>query len=345
MNIKLKVIEYLELNKDTYNSGATIAKELEVTRQSIWKIINKLVDEGYKIETTAKGYRLLPNNDVISEPAIRKYIQELINSSHTNNCTSSSIMEALEFDIHDVIGSTSTFLKNKIITQDVNPGHLVISSAQTQGLGRKGRSFYSPQNTGVYLSILLKPETSTKTATLLTSAAAVSVCRAIEYISDTSPKIKWVNDIFIDEKKVAGILTQGNYNMEDNILDSVIVGVGINIYPPDKGFPEELNSTAGWVLDKEVEDARNKYIAAFLVHFWKYYEELELKEFVTHYQDLSLIINRTITVLDHTSNKNHYQATALSIDNDCNLTIALDDGTTKILSAGEISLKIGEQNE
>lgn len=292
-------------------------------------------------------------NDVItkmdsklSASAIHTYIDEMIHKPFNKlyNFTDSSAHENDNFDfnleIHPVLDSTNIYLKNLVAQSTPKEGHVVITSEQTEGIGRKGRSFYSPRETGIYFSILLRPNIPTEVATLLTCAAAVSVCRAIESICDLKPGIKWVNDIFINDTKVAGILTQSNYNMKEHVIDSTIVGVGINLFPPQDGFPEDISKTAGWVLSEYTPSLRNKFIAAFLVDFWFHYLELEKKDFIQDYRDLSIIIDRAITVINHEAEQKNYRATVRSIDENCNLIVELEDGSLKTLSYGEISLSM-----
>ena len=129
---------------------------------------------------------------------------------------------------------------------------MVIANEQTAGRGRLSRSFFSPKDTGIYMSLLLRPKNySAKQAVRITTMAAVAMCEAIETVSDEKAEIKWVNDIFVRGEKVCGILTEGSFNLESGLLDYAVLGIGINIYQPKDGFPNELSSIAGAVFSEK----------------------------------------------------------------------------------------------
>lgn len=125
--------------------------------------------------------------------------------------------------------------------EEIPEGYVIIANGQTEGRGRRGRSFYSPVDTGIYLSILLRPkEIATNELTNLTSMAAVAACETIEEVSGQTPGIKWVNDIYIDGRKVSGILTEASISMENGSVEYVVVGIGFNVYLPEDGFSGKL---------------------------------------------------------------------------------------------------------
>ena len=164
-------------------------------------------------------------------------------------------------EVFRCINSTNLALRER--TQE-EEGLVLAAMEQTNGLGRLGRSFMSPANTGIYFSILLKPQIANQEVTLLTTIAAVAVCEAIEKYTDKKPQIKWVNDIFIDSHKVCGILTQAAFQMENLDPEYVIVGIGINLYMPTEGFGKELENIAGSVLQEQSGDIKNKILAETL---------------------------------------------------------------------------------
>ena len=132
---------------------------------------------------------------------------------------------------------------------------MVIAGEQTVGRGRMGRSFYSPGGSGIYLSLLLRPVNADPRQTVtLTAAAAAALCQAMEDVSGKSPQIKWVNDIFLNGRKVSGILTEAAFGLESGAPEYVVVGVGINACAPEGGFPPELAEIAGVLWDKPVPD-------------------------------------------------------------------------------------------
>lgn len=322
MGISEEIIMLLEKNRGEYVSGSDIAKQLNVSRNAVWKTIKSLTDDGYCIDAiTNKGYCLLLSNDILSEIGIKKYLNQ-------KNCQ-------FKFEIYDTVTSTNTLLK-ALATENVQEGMVIASVEQSEGRGRFGRNFYSPEDTGLYFSLLLRPDFTADCATLITTAAAVALCEAIEEIAKVKPQIKWVNDIYINGKKTAGILTEATFNPETNVIDSVILGVGVNIYAPKNGFPPELESIAGYVLDRPVGDVRNRLLAEFLNRFWIIYKDLGNRKFVIEYKKRSFILNREILVY---KKDGKISAIALDIDDRCRLLVRYEDGNCEYLSSGEISIK------
>ncbi len=211
---------------------------------------------------------------------------------------------------------------------------LYVADSQTKGRGRKGRSFFSPDGTGIYMSLLLHPSLPAESCTLLTPMCAVAVSEAIESIVSAESKIKWVNDIFIDGRKVAGILTEGAFTK--GRIDYAVVGIGVNISLPEEDFPEEIRSTAG-ALTENRTDFRNELIAEITNRFMHYYKQLPKKAFLDKYREKLLFLGEEITVIaaDKT-----YTATAEDIDDDCRLIVRTPEGERIALGSGEISIKI-----
>ena len=148
----------------------------------------------------------------------------------------------LTVEVYKEVTSTNTLLKQR--SQSGAPHGLVIAAeSQTSGRGRMGREFFSPDQTGVYFSILLRPTLSPSDALLITTCAAVACARALEKISGKTAQIKWVNDIYIDERKVCGILTEASF--VQGKIDFAVLGIGINLYTPDNGFPADIKDKAG----------------------------------------------------------------------------------------------------
>ena len=138
---------------------------------------------------------------------------------------------------------------------------------------------------------------------------AVAVCRAIEKLTDKKASIKWVNDIYVDGRKVSGILSEASYNLEDAKLDCVVVGIGVNLYPPKNGFPDALADTAGSILDKPGSLSRNKLVAEILNNFWSIYLNDE-KSYVDEYRDRSFVLGKEIDII---TPKEIRKATAIAV--------------------------------
>ncbi len=211
---------------------------------------------------------------------------------------------------------------------------LYVADRQTAGKGRKGRSFFSPENTGIYMSLLLHPDLSAEECTLVTPLCSVAVCEAIEKVTGIRADIKWVNDIFVGGKKVAGILTEGSFSQKG--ADYIIVGIGINLYAPEDGFPEEIRDVAGALTEKS-ENLRENLIAEIVNRFMYHLSRIKSRAFIPLYRDRLFFLGKEITVV---SPDGSYKATAEDIDEMCRLKIKTADGEVKILGSGEISVRI-----
>ena len=321
MSLKHSVIRYLEKSKAEFISGEGLAKELNVSRAAIWKAMQSLVKEGYKIEAIPnKGYKLMHNNDVISLEGIELYLSKKYK---------------LEFEYLKEVDSTNNLMKDRA-KEGKGEGYVIAASSQSKGRGRLGRTFYSPEGSGIYMSILLRPDLNAEDAGMLTAAAAVAVSSAIDKLSQKESKIKWVNDIYIDDKKVCGILTEASFNMENGKLEYVIVGIGVNVYQPDGGFPMDIKDIASEVFKSQAGDMRNKLIAKICDEFFAIYSNFSSKGFVKDYKAIYLLYGMDILVISPKGTKN---AKALYIDDNCHLMVQYENGEIQALSSGEVSIK------
>lgn len=217
-------------------------------------------------------------------------------------------------------------------------GLAILANEQSAGRGRRGRSFFSPPGTGVYMSLLLRPkEDFAKQAVRITTIAAVAMCQAIEEVSDERAQIKWINDIFVRGKKVCGILTEAVFYPGTDRLDYVVLGLGVNVCQPPDGFPPELAQIAGAVFPFPNNAAKSRLAAAFFNRFWPYYERLDHHDYVEQYRARSFAIGRLVQVISATQNR---RALVLGLDEDCRLIVRYDDGTEDCLSSGEISIRL-----
>ena len=228
-----------------------------------------------------------------------------------------------------VLDSTSTYLKS-LAERGETEGTVIVADAQTKGRGRQGKSFFSPDGTGLYMSLLLKPSLTPDKALFITTATAVALCRAIEKLYPHKAEIKWVNDVYINDKKVAGILTEASYNT-DGSLKYIVLGIGVNI--KTDSFPKEIEGIAA-SLGKE--DLRDALLEGVLSEFSVLYEALPSLRFFEEYRKRSMLIGREIEI---TGNKSVF-GTAVDIDTECHLIVKLDSGETVSLSSGEVSTKL-----
>ncbi len=250
-------------------------------------------------------------------------------------------MKIKKLDIHTYaeVESTNTLVKEQAVL-GAKEGYTVIANRQTKGRGRVGRTFFSPSNTGLYMSLLLRPEEyGAKDAVRITTMAAVAVCEALEVVMEDCehrPQIKWVNDIFLGKKKVCGILTEGSFDSK-GMLEYAVLGIGINVYPPEEGFPEEIENIAGYVFSSEKEGEKEKLAAEVLQRFMTYYKAGKDSEYAEKYKQRNFVIGKEIYVLSGTGRQN---AVVLDIDEACRLQVRYADGKEEWLDSGEISVQV-----
>ena len=326
MTTKEKLLALLEDSKGTFFSGEEIARTLQVSRAAVWKAVSALREDGYTIDAaTNKGYRLSPDSDILSPQGIRRFLKPEYRD--------------LDLTVLPTAPSTNALVREKA-NQGCPEGCIIIACEQTAGRGRYGRQFFSPVDSGVYLSLLLRPTAySPQQATCLTAAAAAAMCQAIEEVTGQQPGIKWVNDIFLHGKKVCGILTEAAVGLETGALDYMVLGAGVNLYPPVKGFPEEIQPIAGSVLERSCPEAKNRLVGEFLNRFWDFYTHPECRTYLEDYRSRSLAIGQNVTVL---SAGRAVSAYAYGIDDDFRLLVRYDSGKTEALSYGEIRIQLAE---
>lgn len=326
MTTKEKLLALLEDSKGTFFSGEEIARTLQVSRAAVWKAVNALREDGYTIDAaTNKGYRLSPDSDILSPQGIRRFLKPEYRD--------------LDLTVLPTAPSTNALVREKA-NQGRPEGCVIVACEQTDGRGRYGRQFFSPIDSGVYLSLLLRPTAySPQQATCLTAAAAAAMCQAIEAVTGQQPGIKWVNDIFLHGKKVCGILTEAAVGLETGALDYMVLGAGVNLYPPAEGFPEEIQSIAGSVLEHSCPEAKNRLVGEFLNRFWDFYTHPECRTYLEDYRSRSLAIGQNVTVL---SAGRAVSAYAYGIDDDFRLLVRYENGDTEALSYGEIRIQLAE---
>lgn len=326
MTTKEKLLALLEDSKGTFFSGEEIARTLQVSRAAVWKAVSALREDGYTIDAaTNKGYRLSPDSDILSPQGIRRFLKPEYRD--------------LDLTVLPTAPSTNALVREKA-NQGRPEGCIIIACEQTDGRGRYGRQFFSPVDSGVYLSLLLRPTAySPQQATCLTAAAAAAMCQAIEAVTGQQPGIKWVNDIFLHGKKVCGILTEAAVGLETGTLNYMVLGAGVNLYPPVKGFPEEIQPIAGSVLERSCPEAKNRLVGEFLNRFWDFYTHPECRTYLEDYRSRSLAIGQNVTVL---SAGRAVSAYAYGIDDDFRLLVRYENGDTEALSYGEIRIQLAE---
>ncbi|MBQ2896778.1 MAG: biotin--[Clostridia bacterium] len=240
-------------------------------------------------------------------------------------------------EVIDKVTSTNDILKEKA-KKGASEGVTLIALSQSAGRGRLGRKFYSEDESGLYFSIILRPDLNPEDAVLITTAASVAVARAIEDISDKKADIKWVNDVYLNGKKVCGILVESGLSAKDKKLDYAVLGIGINVFEPKCGFNDEIKDIAGAVFDSFDFGIRNRLCAKILDNFCEIYKNLSKKEFVSEYICRSCVVGKDIKIIESGTEKDAF---CTGIDENCKLEVKYQDGTKRVLSFGEISIKIG----
>jgi BirA family biotin operon repressor/biotin-[acetyl-CoA-carboxylase] ligase len=312
MSTKEEVLKFLISNSSNYTSGEAIANQLGKSRAAVWKAIKSLQTEGYAIDAvTNRGYRLNEEND-------------LLNSSLVESKLNSNI----KVIYYPSIDSTNTQAK-RLIAEGESGNMLVIADEQTNGRGRQGKSFYSPALTGIYLTYVTHPMTALQNAVTATTAAAVAVCRAIEQLTDLKPKIKWVNDVYLADKKVCGILTEAVTDFETQTVTSVIIGIGMNIKTIH--FPKDVENASCLGVDIKRAD-----LIAAITNELEKITSSNYNDFISYYRSHSMIIGEKINFIQ---NNQVTPATAVAIDESGGLVVELKDGTQTTLRSGEISIR------
>ncbi|MBP3305912.1 MAG: biotin--[acetyl-CoA-carboxylase] ligase [Oscillospiraceae bacterium] len=324
MNTKEQLLALLERNKGVYFSGEEIAERLSISRTAVWKSVKALRNAGYQIDAVQnRGYCLSAETDILSVQGIQKYLKP--------------VCGRLEIHVLPALDSTNSAVREKAMA-GAPEGYTIIANHQTRGRGRSGRAFYSPPDTGIYMSLLLRPNySSSRQAVKLTTMAAVATCEAIEAVSEEKAQIKWVNDISVRGKKVCGILTEASFSLEDGSLEFVVLGIGINVSPPSGGFPVEIKDIAGTVFRESQSDGKNRLTAEFLNRFMRYYSDPDMPDYVDNYRSRSMAIGKEIQVISPNGTK---KAVALDVDQDCRLIVRYADGETESLYSGEISIRL-----
>lgn len=321
MSTKSNLLKLLMENQGRYLSGQKIGEELAVSRNAIWKAMNQLKEEGYQIESKAStGYRLKNKSNMLSDAGI-----------------SGDLKFPCDLHVFDTIDSTNNFAKTLTIG---NKPAFIVANKQTAGRGRLGRTFVSPAGTGLYLSICMKPDFDLDKSLYVTMAAAVAVARAIDKVCGVRVKIKWVNDLFYNNKKVCGILTEAQTNFETGRIDNLIVGIGINCFPGS--FPEEIADIAGSVSERRGSFSRNELASEIFNQMMDIIQDFQTRAFFTEYRTRCFILGKDIYIHPNLSEKS-IKARAIDIDDNGGLVIEYMEGRRmreiETINTGEVSIR------
>ena len=319
-----RVLQILYRKNGECVSSSEITGELGITRSAVFKIINELKKQGFDIESIHhRGYRLGNEKDIIS-PEI---INEIIEKEGKNR----------SIQYFERVDSTNTFAK-KIIMEGESYPDIIIANEQEQGRGRLGREFYSPKGTGIYCSFILDPFIKIENSILVTVAASVAVSRAIEKVTKKDTRIKWINDIYIDDKKVCGILTEAVTDFETGIIGKIILGIGINFNTPSESFPDEITDRASSVfMDDTFGVTRNQLIAQLIIEIDECMNDIENDEIIRYYRNKSLVLGKMLEIT-YFGQEKPIQGKAVDIDRNGFLIIETKNGLLT-LNSGEVSIR------
>lgn len=320
--MKKNILKLLKTSKD-FISGEKISEEFGMTRAAIWKYMNALKEDGYEIESISrKGYRLLSSPDILTYEEVEEYLS-----------TDFAGRKIYYFDSID-----STNKRAKEIAFEEPEGAIVIAEEQLQGRGRLGRKWTSPKKKGIYLSMILKPSVAPMKVAKLTLIGAAAISLALDDIGIKS-HIKWPNDIVLNGKKVCGILTE--MNCELNLINYVIMGIGINVNLDNNDIPDELKDKATSLKIETGENIdRKKLVANILNRFEELYIPFKDKEDISRTIEIcrknSAVIGKEIRVIEKEMVKT---AKALDINDDGELVVEYEGGETEVIFSGEISIR------
>lgn len=243
------------------------------------------------------------------------------------------------FDIafYKEIESTNKELKELAELGNASEGKIIIAETQSEGRGRMGRTFFSPCGTGIYMSILLTPTSPAEYAVNITAIAAAATAKAIEKAAGKSTGIKWVNDIYLDGKKVCGILTEAATDTESGKLKYAVLGIGINVNEPENAFPEDIKTKAGAIFENPVsKEIYENLVFDIVKNFFRYYKNPETKEVLAEYRKRIMYKNEEINIINGEKTE---KGILLGIEDDFSLAVKMPDGNIKKLNSGEISTR------
>ncbi|WP_050607883.1 biotin--[acetyl-CoA-carboxylase] ligase [Clostridium niameyense] len=322
--MKESILNMLKDSSDTFISGQYISEKLGVSRTAIWKYINQLKNDGYKIESVSKkGYKLIYSPDLLTF----EEIHPLLTTSYIGN-------RILYFD-----SITSTNDKAKELALNNYPhGSVIIAEEQTNGRGRLGRSWISPKYKGIWMSIILRPNINTLDVPKVTQVTAAAVEKSLLNMN-LKTYIKWPNDIILNSKKICGILTE--MSGEINNVNYVVVGIGINANLDVEDLDGDLKEKATSIKIEENKSIKRKLLVAHILNnFETLYNDLinfnNIESSIHICKENSILIGKNIKIM---SRKTITLAKALSLNENGELIVQYENGKIVKVNSGEVSIR------
>ena len=318
--MKEQVLAQLIRQNGAYISGEAVSEALGVSRAAVWKAIDALREEGYTVEAAPRrGYRLAGGPDRLSEGTVSPYLHR-----------------AAPLVCLETVDSTNNYAKTEAM-RGAPDGAAFVANEQTGGRGRMGRSFLSPKDKGIYLSMLFRPEIPPARAVNLTAFAAVAVCEGVEAVCGARPGIKWTNDIILNGKKLCGILTEMSVEGETGALQYIVTGIGVNVNQSD--FPQSLRGMATSLsMELGHEVPRGRLCAGIIsamdgmYHTWR----RGGGDTLARYRARCVTLGREVRLLRGGTEK---EAFAEEIDEDFGLIVRYPDGRRETVNTGEVSVR------
>ena len=319
------VLSLLREQGDQFVSGEAMSRTLGISRAAVWKAIEALRQEGYVIQSAPnRGYRLENAPDRVREGEL---------AGPLAGCRVGSRLLCLE-----TVDSTNTEAKRQAAA-GAPDGLVIVSEEQTDGRGRRGRSFQSPRGKGLYLSALLRPKLEPSQVSDWTAWGAVAVCDGVEAVCGLRPRIKWTNDLVLNGKKLCGILTELGLESESNALDYLITGIGVNVNQAPEDFDPEIRPIATSLAQALGRPVRRAELAAAIVQaldtmYAQFPQNKAL--YLERYRADCLTPGNPVQLITPASRE---EAFAVEIDNDFRLVVECPDGRRAALSSGEVSVR------
>lgn len=323
MDISERVLDLLKKNKDLFLSGETMSREIGITRSAIWKRIRDLRSKGYIIEASpSKGYRLLTVPDILSVQEIRDSIKDTLTIGR---------------EIHIFGEIDSTNIKGMELGERGSPeGTILLAETQTTGKGRLGRKWISPRG-NIYLSVILRPDIQPSRIPLITLMAGVASASALRKTINIDAYIKWPNDIILNGKKVGGILTEMNSEMDR--INYIVLGIGINVNMDPSLLPPDVRvnaTTLKEAIGREVN--RTEILSALIKELDRWYR-IFLNDgygsILDTWRGLSLSFRKKVKV---TSLNRTIEGLAEEIDDYGRLLVRLEDGKIEKVVSGDVTI-------
>ncbi|TCK90574.1 BirA family biotin operon repressor/biotin-[acetyl-CoA-carboxylase] ligase [Natranaerovirga hydrolytica] len=320
--MRRKILKYLKEN-DGYVSGQELSNQLGVSRTSVWKVIKQLREQGYEIDSVSnKGYALRQSPDILT----KEEVELNLNTEFIGK----------DVKVYESIDSTNKQAK-RLAVEDATEGTVVIAEEQTEGKGRRGKSWSSPPKQGLWMTIILKPKIHPSKASMVTLLAGLSVVQAINDCSQNKAQIKWPNDTVINEKKVSGILTE--MSSELDLVNYIVVGIGVNVNT--QTFDDAIKDTATSLYIEEGKSYERAVIAQkilkkFEQNYILFLKEKNLKLVLDTYEKNCINLSRQVKIIHH--NEVEY-GKAIGISEEGHLIVLDENGTEKLLNSGEVSIR------